>query len=179
MLPDCKSCRWARMSPVSKARSRAVIPARHAKPLRYARRQRTGAGLELGGQLAMSRCLRDLWQLNAARRQCGPRLPRHPRAIACGPARRAGRPRLVGIAVGPGRRLTLALFVICPQICWAPAAAPPPRQLLNPATRKPYGATFPTVTAATCEVQPRLLEHLGTPNCWPVVGRLAPAGIRR
>ena len=75
------------------------------------------------------------------------------------------------IVVGPGKAIdTNRYFVICPNLLGGCRGTTGPGSL-NPATGKPYGRNFPTVTVGDMvEVQRRLLEHLGIDQLLAVVG---------
>ena len=64
------------------------------------------------------------------------------------------------ILVGPGRPVdTNRFFVICPNLLGGCRGTTGPGSV-NPATGKPYGADFPTITIGDMvEVQRRLLDH--------------------
>src|SRR5690348_12351023 len=75
------------------------------------------------------------------------------------------------IVVGPGKAIdTNRFFVICPNLLGGCRGTTGPCSE-NPATGKPYGRDFPTVTIGDMvEVQRRLLEHLGVAQLLAVVG---------
>jgi len=75
------------------------------------------------------------------------------------------------ILVGPGKPVdTNRFFVICPNLLGGCRGTTGPRSL-NPATGKPYGADFPTITIGDMvEVQRRLLDHLGIGQLLAVIG---------
>lgn len=75
------------------------------------------------------------------------------------------------IMVGPGRPIdTERFFVICPNLLGGCRGTTGPGSL-NPATGKPYGRDFPTITVGDMvEVQYRLLSRLGIEHLKAVVG---------
>jgi len=75
------------------------------------------------------------------------------------------------ILVGPGKPVdTNRFFVICPNLLGGCRGTTGPGSL-NPATGKPYGADFPTITIGDMvEVQRRLLDHLGIGRLIAVIG---------
>ena len=75
------------------------------------------------------------------------------------------------IAVGPGKAIdTDRYFVICPNMLGGCRGTTGPNSV-NPATGKPYGRDFPTVTVGDMvEVQRRLVDHLGVSRLLAVVG---------
>jgi homoserine O-acetyltransferase len=75
------------------------------------------------------------------------------------------------IIVGPGRPIdTERFFVVCPNILGGCRGTTGPNSL-NPATGRPYGRDFPTITIGDMvEVQRRLLDHLGVRRLLAVVG---------
>ena len=75
------------------------------------------------------------------------------------------------IAVGPGKVVdTDKYFVICPNLLGGCRGTTGPNSD-NPATGRPYGRDFPTVTVADMtEVQRRLVEHLGIDKLLAVIG---------
>jgi homoserine O-acetyltransferase len=75
------------------------------------------------------------------------------------------------IAVGPGKAIdTDHFYVICPNLLGGCRGTTGPGSV-NPATGKPYGRDFPTVTVGDMvEVQRRLLAHLGISQLLAVVG---------
>ena len=72
------------------------------------------------------------------------------------------------VMVGRGKAIdTGRCFVICPNLLGGCRGTTGPAST-NPATGKPYGADFPTVTIGDMvEVQRRLIDHLGIDSCWP------------
>ena len=75
------------------------------------------------------------------------------------------------IMVGPGKAIdTNRFFVVCPNLLGGCRGTTGPASI-NPATGKPYGRDFPTVTVGDMvEVQRRLLEKLGLKQLLAVVG---------
>ncbi len=75
------------------------------------------------------------------------------------------------IAVGPGKAIdTGRYFVICPNILGGCRGTTGPNST-NPATGKPYGRQFPTITVQDMvEVQRRLVDHLGVTKLLAVIG---------
>ena len=148
--------------------------ARHAKPLRYARSARLEQPLklELGGHLDdVTVAYETHGELNAARDNA---------VLAChaisGDSHVARHdeqddPGWWDIAVGPGKALdTSRYFVICPNLLGGCRGTTGPGSV-NPATGKPYGRNFPTITVGDMvEVQRRLLDHLGIAQLLAVIG---------
>ncbi len=75
------------------------------------------------------------------------------------------------VAVGPGKPIdTDRCFVICPNVLGGCRGTTGPGSI-NPATGKPYGRDFPTITIGDMvEVERRLLDHLGVRKLLGVVG---------
>ena len=75
------------------------------------------------------------------------------------------------ILVGPGKPVdTKRFFVVCPNLLGGCRGTTGPGSL-NPATGKPYGPDFPTITIGDMvEVQSRLLDHLGIGQLVAVIG---------
>jgi homoserine O-acetyltransferase/O-succinyltransferase len=75
------------------------------------------------------------------------------------------------VLVGPGRAIdTNRYFVVCPNLLGGCRGSTGPGSL-NPATGKPYGRDFPTVTLTDMvEAQHRLIAHLGIPSLLAIVG---------
>ena len=75
------------------------------------------------------------------------------------------------ILVGSGKPVdTNRFFVICPNLLGGCRGTTGPGSL-NPATGKPYGADFPTITIGDMvEVQRRLLDHLGIGQLVAIIG---------
>ena len=75
------------------------------------------------------------------------------------------------ILIGPGKPVdTNRFFVICPNLLGGCRGTTGPGSI-NPATGKPYGPDFPTVTIGDMvEVERRLLDHLGIGQLVAVVG---------
>ena len=147
---------------------------RHAKPLRYAKSANLDQPLELelGGHLAgVTVAYESYGELNAARDNAV--LVCHAISGDSHVARHDEQddPGWWNIAVGPGKAIdTSRFFVICPNLLGGCRGTTGPGSL-DPATDKPYGRDFPTVTVADMvEVQRRLLEHLGIGQLLAVVG---------
>ena len=148
--------------------------ARHAKPLRYARSAQLDQPLqlELGGHLAgVTVAYETYGELNAARDNAV--LICHAISGDSHVARHDEQddPGWWDIAVGPGKAIdTSRYFVICPNLLGGCRGTTGPGSV-NPATGKPYGRDFPTVTVGDMvEVQRRLLAHLGISQLLAVVG---------
>jgi homoserine O-acetyltransferase/O-succinyltransferase len=148
--------------------------ARHAKPLRYARSARLDQALELelGGHLAgVTVAYETYGELNAAHDNAV--LVCHAISGDSHVARHDEQddPGWWDIAVGPGKAIdTNRFFVVCPNLLGGCRGTTGPGSL-NPATGKPYGRDFPTITVGDMvEVQRRLLEHLGISQLLAVVG---------
>ncbi|MCL5098641.1 MAG: homoserine O-acetyltransferase, partial [Candidatus Omnitrophica bacterium] len=75
------------------------------------------------------------------------------------------------IMVGPGKPIdTNRYFVVCPNVFGGCRGTTGPGSV-QPATGKPYGNAFPTVTIGDMvEVQRMLLDHLGIPQLLAVTG---------
>lgn len=75
------------------------------------------------------------------------------------------------VLVGPGKPVdTNRFFVLCPNLLGGCRGTTGPGSL-NPATGKPYGRDFPTVTVRDMvEVERRLLDHLGIAQLLAVIG---------
>jgi len=75
------------------------------------------------------------------------------------------------IAVGPGRAIdTDKYFVVCPNMLGGCRGTTGPNSV-NPATGRPYGRDFPTITTGDIvEVQRRLVGKLGVKNLLAVIG---------
>lgn len=73
--------------------------------------------------------------------------------------------------VGPGRPIdTDRYFVICPNILGGCRGTTGPNSV-NPATGRPYGPDFPTITVGDMvEVQRKLVKHLGIRKLLAVIG---------
>ena len=148
--------------------------ARHAKPLRYAKLANLDQPLqlELGGQLAGVNVAYETYgELNAARDNAI--LLCHAISGDSHVARHDEQddPGWWDIAVGPGKAIdTSRFFVICPNLLGGCRGTTGPGSV-NPATGKPYGRDFPTITVGDMvEVQRRLLAHLGISQLLAVVG---------
>ena len=162
------------MSAVSQSPFESSDTARHAKPLRYARSETLDQplALELGGQLdGVTVAYETYGELNAARDNA---------VLVChaisGDSHVAQHdkeddPGWWDIAVGPGKAIdTGRYFVICPNLLGGCRGTTGPGSL-NPATGKPYGRDFPTITVGDMvEVQRRLLDRLGIRQLLTVVG---------
>jgi homoserine O-acetyltransferase len=148
--------------------------ARHARPLRYVQLAKLDQplDLELGAQLAgVTVAYETYGQLNAARDNAV--LICHAISGDSHVARHDDQddPGWWDIAVGPGKAIdTSRYFVICPNLLGGCRGTTGPGSP-NPATGKPYGRDFPTVTVADMvEVQRRLVVHLGISQLLAVVG---------
>ena len=148
--------------------------ARHAKPLRYAKSAQLDQPLqlELGGHLAgVTVAYETYGDLNTARDNAV--LICHAISGDSHVARHDEQddPGWWDIAVGPGKAIdTSRYFVICPNLLGGCRGTTGPGSL-NPATGKPYGRDFPTITVGDMvEVQRRLLAHLGISQLLAVVG---------
>jgi len=159
---------------VSKNAFESSDTARHAKPLRYAKSANLDQPLqlELGGQLAGVTVTYETYgELNAARDNAI--LLCHAISgdshVACHDEQ--DDPGWWDIAVGPGKPIdTNRFFVICPNLLGGCRGTTGPGSP-NPATGKPYGRDFPTITVGDMvEVQRRLLAHLGISQLLAVVG---------
>ncbi len=147
---------------------------RHSRPLRYVQSANLDQPLELelGGQLAgVTVAYETYGQLNAARDNAV--LVCHAISGDSHVARHDEQddPGWWDIAVGPGEAIdTDRYFVICPNLLGGCRGTTGPGSL-NPATGKPYGRDFPTITVGDMvEVQRRLLGHLGISQLLAVVG---------
>jgi homoserine O-acetyltransferase len=148
--------------------------ARHAKPLRYAKSATLNQPLqlELDGQLAgVTVAYETYGTLSAARDNAV--LVCHAISGDSHVARHDEQddPGWWDLAVGPGKPIdTTRYFVVCPNLLGGCRGTTGPGSL-NPATGKPYGRDFPTITVADMvEVQRRLLAHLGISQLLAVVG---------
>ena len=148
--------------------------ARHAKLLRYARSVKLDQPLELelGGRLdGVTVAYETYGELNAARSNAV--LVCHAISGDSHVARHEEQddPGWWDIAVGPGKAIdTDRYFVICPNLLGGCRGTTGPGSL-DPATGKPYGRNFPTITVGDMvEVQRRLLDHLGIAQLLAVVG---------
>ena len=147
---------------------------RSAKPLRYVQSAKLDQplALELGGQLAdVTVAYETYGKLNAARDNAI--LVCHAISGDSHVARHDEQddPGWWDIAVGPGKAIdTSRYFVICPNLLGGCRGTTGPGSV-NPATGKPYGRDFPTITVGDMvEVQRRLLDHLGISQLLAVVG---------
>jgi homoserine O-acetyltransferase len=148
--------------------------ARHARPLRFLQLFELGGPLELekGGRLAAVTVAYETYgTLNAARDNAI--LVCHAISGDSHVARHApdDDPGWWEIMVGPGRPVdTDHFFVVCVNLLGGCRGTTGPGST-NPATGKPYGSSFPTVTVGdSVEVQRRLLESLGIEKLVAVVG---------
>ncbi|MDR3460147.1 MAG: homoserine O-acetyltransferase [Verrucomicrobiae bacterium] len=75
------------------------------------------------------------------------------------------------ILIGPGKPVdTNRFFVVCPNLLGGCRGTTGPGSI-NPATGKPYGPDFPTITIGDMvEVERRLLDHLGIGRLIAVIG---------
>jgi homoserine O-acetyltransferase/O-succinyltransferase len=147
---------------------------RHARPLRYAQTVtfERALDLEMGGQLPSVTVAYEIYgQLNAAKDNAV--LICHAISGDSHAARHndADDPGWWDIAVGPGKPIdTDRYYVICPNLLGGCRGTTGPGSI-NPATGKPYGRDFPTVTVGDMvEVQRQLLERLGIKKLLAVVG---------
>jgi homoserine O-acetyltransferase/O-succinyltransferase len=147
---------------------------RHANPLRQVQSAVLDGvlKLELGGELSgVTVAYETYGQLNAARDNAV--LVCHAISGDSHVARHGDDddPGWWDIAVGPGKPVdTNRLFVICPNLLGGCRGTTGPGSI-NPATGKPYGRSFPTVTIGDMvEVQRRLLEHLGLRRLLAIIG---------
>jgi homoserine O-acetyltransferase len=148
--------------------------ARHARPLRHAQSVALDQPLELelGGRLASVTVAYETYgQLNAARSNAI--LLCHAISGDSHVARHDEQddPGWWDILVGPGKPVdTDRFFVICPNLLGGCRGTTGPGST-DPATGKPYGRDFPTVTIGDMvEVQRRLVDHLGIGQLLAVVG---------
>src|SRR3974390_1452736 len=147
---------------------------RHARPLRYAQSVtfEQALELELGSHLpGVTVAYETYGQLNAMRDNA---------VLVChaisGDSHVAQHdkeddPGWWDIAVGPGKAIdTGRYFVICPNLLGGCRGTTGPGSV-NPATGKPYGRDFPTITVGDMvEVQRRLMDKLGIRQLLAVVG---------
>ena len=147
---------------------------RSARPLRYGQSVKLDGPLllELGGQLASVTVAYETYgELSAARDNAV--LVCHAISGDSHVARHDEQddPGWWDIAVGPGKAIdTSRYFVICPNLLGGCRGTTGPGSL-NPATGKPYGRDFPTITVGDMvEVQRRLLADLGISQLLAVVG---------
>lgn len=75
------------------------------------------------------------------------------------------------VFVGPGKPVdTNRFFVVCPNLLGGCRGTTGPSSV-NPATGKPYGRDFPTITVRDMvEVQRQLIDHLAIPQLLSIVG---------
>jgi homoserine O-acetyltransferase/O-succinyltransferase len=147
---------------------------RHARPLRHAQSVTLAEPLELelGGRLASVTVAYETYgQLNAARANAI--LVCHAISGDSHVARHDAQddPGWWDIMVGPGKPIdTGRFFVICPNLLGGCRGTTGPGST-DPATGKPYGRDFPTITLGDmAEVQRRLMDHLGIGQLLAVVG---------
>ena len=147
---------------------------RSARPLRYAQSVKLDQplALELSGQLAdVAVAYETYGRLNAARDNAI--LICHAISGDSHVARHDEQddPGWWDIVIGPGKPIdTNRYFVICPNLLGSCRGTTGPGSL-NPATGKPYGRDFPTITVGDMvEVQRRLLDKLGIQQLLAVVG---------
>jgi homoserine O-acetyltransferase len=147
---------------------------RHAKPLRYLQTATLDDALklELGGELpSVTVAYETYGQLNAARDNT---------VLVChaisGDSHAAKHndeddPGWWDVAIGPGKPIdTNRYFVVCPNLLGGCRGTTGPGSI-HPATGKPYGRDFPTITIGDMvEVQRRLFDHLGIDSLLAVVG---------
>jgi len=162
------------MSDVSQNPFESSDSARNAKPLRYTQSIKLDQplALELGGQLAdVTVVYETCGELNAARDNAI--LVCHAITGDSHVARHDEQddPGWWDIAVGPGKAIdTNRYFVICPNLLGGCRGTTGPGSV-NPATGKPYGRNFPTITVCDMvAVQRRLVDHLGIAQLLAVVG---------
>jgi homoserine O-acetyltransferase len=148
--------------------------ARSARPLRYAQSARLSdqLNLELGGQLqGVTVAYETYGKLSAAADNAI--IICHAISgdshVACHDE--SDDPGWWEILVGPGKAVdTDRYFVICPNLLGGCRGTTGPGSA-NPATGKPYGRDFPTITVGDMvEVQRRLVDHLGVKQLLAVVG---------
>ncbi len=147
---------------------------RHAKPLRYVQTVRLESpfALEKGGQLRHVTIAYETYgELSPARDNAV--LVCHALSGDSHVAKHDAEddPGWWDIAVGPGKAIdTDRYFVICPNLLGGCRGTTGPGSQ-NPATAKPYGRDFPTITVGDMvEVQRRLLDHLGIAQLRAVIG---------
>src|SRR5664280_275775 len=147
---------------------------RSAQPLRYVQTVTLDSALklELGGELpSVAVAYETYGQLNAARDNA---------VLVChaisGDSHVAKHndeddPGWWDVAVGPGKPIdTNRYFVVCPNLLGGCRGTTGPGSI-QPATGKPYGRDFPTITIGDMvEVQQRLLDHLGIGSLLAVIG---------
>ena len=147
---------------------------RSAKPLRHAQSVefREPLALELGGRLdGVTVTYETYGELNAARDNAV--LVCHAISGDSHVAQHDAQddPGWWDIAVGPGKAIdTNRYCVVCPNLLGGCRGTTGPGSI-NPATGKPYGRDFPTITVGDMvEVQRRLLDQLGIKQLLAVIG---------
>jgi homoserine O-acetyltransferase len=162
------------MAAVSQNPFESSDTARHARPLRHARSARLEQplALELGGELpGVTVAYETYGELNAARDNAV--LVCHALSGDSHVARHDEEddPGWWDVVVGPDQAIdTSRFFVVCPNLLGGCRGTTGPGSI-NPATGKPYGRNFPTVTVRDMvEVQRRLLDKLGISQLLAVVG---------
>ncbi len=147
---------------------------RHSRPLRHARQVQLDGPLQLesGGSLPeVTVAYESYGRLNAARDNAI--LICHAISGDSHVARHDPEddPGWWDIFVGPGKPVdTDRFFVFCPNLLGGCRGTTGPGSV-NPATGKPYGRDFPTITLGDMvEVQRRLMESLGIEQLLAVVG---------
>ena len=148
--------------------------ARHSKPLRYSQQVtfRQPLGLEMGGKLeSVTVAFETYGRLNAARDNA---------ILVChaisGDSHVAKHdeeddPGWWDVVAGPGKCMdTDRFFLVCPNLLGGCRGTTGPGSI-NPATGRPYGRDFPTITIGDMvEVERLLLDHLGIQRLVAVVG---------
>ena len=162
------------MTAVSQNPFESSDTARHARPLRHVRSARLDQrlNLELGGHLdEVTVAYETYGELSPVRDNAV--LVCHAISGDSHVARHDEQDDLGwwDIAVGPGKAIdTSRYFVICPNLLGGCRGTTGPGSV-NPATGKPYGRNFPTITVGDMvEVQRRLLDKLGIRQLLAVVG---------
>jgi len=147
---------------------------RHAQPLRHVRLARLAQplALEMGGQLAeVTLAYETYGELNAARDNAV--LICHALSGDSHVAQHdeADDPGWWDIVVGPGKAIdTRRYFVICANLLGGCRGSTGPGSV-NPATGKPFGRDFPTITVGDMVAAQRgLLDQLGIERLLAVVG---------
>jgi homoserine O-acetyltransferase/O-succinyltransferase len=162
------------MTAVSQTLFESSDTARHAQPLRYAQSLTLDQPLklELDGELTGVTVVYETYgKLSAARDNAV--LVCHAISGDSHVARHDEQddPGWWDIMIGPGKAIdTDRYFVICPNLLGGCRGTTGPSSL-NPATGKPYGRDFPTITVGDMvAVQRHLLDHLGIKQLLAVVG---------